>query len=736
MVDVGEVRYKVKVDDSGIDADQKKVEDKLGKGGKSAGSQFTEGFKAGVDPVKSENDKVADAVTDKWKTTAKVVGASFAAMAAGAVAFGVKSIGLASDLSEVQNVVGTTFEGSADKINKWAESAGEAFGLSELAAKQYTSTLGAMLKSMGMSEDATTEMSIALAGLAGDMASFYNLDPEEAFEKLRSGISGETEPLKQLGINMSVANLEAFALEKGLLAAADGSKELAQARDELALKEMKLKELRAKGTATASQIASAELAVQKAQDKVNDSLTVGFDELDAATQAQIRYEYIMQATADAQGDFADTSDSLANQQRILQMEVETLSADLGQALLPAALSVVGWLRDLVQWAGESKTVLSVLAVAVTGITAAIIAYSASLQLAATGMTLATAAGAAFGAVTAFLTSPITLTIAAITALIAAGVALYQNWDTVSAWAAKTWDKITELFSAGVEAAKAILQSIIDFTKNNWAGLLLLLVNPFVGAFKLLYENCEGFRKTVNNMVDRVKQAFVNMKDSISSTVGGIRDAIVNGIQQAVEYITGLPGKALQWGKDFMQGFADGISAFAGQIVDRVKGIADTIASYLHFSRPDVGPLRDYEQWMPDMMKGIAKGMTENVGTVETAAFKVSDGIAESVRRGLGVSAFSGGGVASLPSLPADGASRTTAMDELLNVYQNSLSVNYPGIGGFSAVRQAAQATADSATRAGTLSRSTRIEVPVSIDGREVARATAWYMGEELAWEER
>ncbi|MBM6914026.1 hypothetical protein H6B33_01230 [Gemmiger formicilis] len=734
MPDVGEVRYKVKVDDSNVEQDIKSTEDKLEKGGKRVGSQFAQGLKAGMDPVKSDNEKLADAVTGKWQSAAKVVGASFAALTAGAVAFGVKSIDLASDLSEVQNVVDVTFGDSADKVNKWAKEAGAAYGMSELAAKQYASTIGAMLKSMGMSADATEEMSLALTGLAGDMASFYNLDASDAFEKLRAGISGETEPLKQLGINMSVANLEAFAMEKGLLAAADGSKELAQARDELALKEMKLEELRAKGTATASQIASAELAVQKAQDKVNDSLTVGFDELDAATQAQIRYEYIMQATADAQGDFSRTSDSLANQQRILQMEVETLSADLGTALLPAALEVVGGLRSMVGWVSENGDKLGILAISVAGITAAIIAYSASLTLAASGMTLASIAGAAFGAVLGFITSPITLVILGITALIAAGVALYQNWDTVSAWAGETWQKIQEVFATGVEAVKGLLQAVIDFVKNNWVGLALLLVNPFVGAFKLLYDNFEGFRNTVDNIVARVKQAFVNMGTGISTTVGNIRDAIVNGFQRAVEYITGLPGKALQWGKDFVQGFVDGIKNKLTAVADTVKGVANTIASYLHFSRPDRGPLREYEEWGPDMLKGIARTITDNTGTVEKAASHAAAGIASGIARGLGAAAYSVGGLPRASrqpaAAPAAGISPGIASDLM-----HGLMPAAPSGADYGDLRQTARALMD-ATQSPSTGGSIRIEVPLSIDGREVARATAWYMDEQLAWEER
>lgn len=621
MADVGEVRYKVTVDDSGIENDQKKVEDKLGKGGKSAGAQFAEGFKAGIDPTKATNSKVADAVTDKWKTASAVVGASFAAMTAGAVAFGVKSIDLASDLNEVQNVVDTTFGGSADKINKWAESAGESFGLSELAAKQYTSTMGAMLKSMGMSEDATTDMSIALAGLAGDMASFYNLDAADAFEKLRSGISGETEPLKELGINMSVANLEAFALSEGI--------------------------------------------------------TTAYDSMTQAEQATLRYQYIMQATADAQGDFSDTSDSLANQQRILQMEVETLSADLGQALLPAALGVVEGLRSLVEWASQNQTALTVLAVAFAGITAAIIAYSASLTLAASGMTIATAAGAAFGAVVGFLTSPITLVIAAITALVAVGVLLYQNWDTVSAWAASAWESIKQSISSAIEAVSAFIS---------------------------------------------------NLAASASAKMSAVRDAIVNGFNSAVEFITSLPGRAKQWGADFVQGLIDGITSMARKVGDAAKGLADKIAGFLHFSRPDVGPLREYENWMPDMVRGLAAGIRENVPELESAAGSMAGKVSGKIKRIIADAAqwadF------------ANGIDVPGPLHSVLPWPSVSAGLDVSGVSAQDSARLEGARQAITITPTIAKSGGAVIQVPISIDGREVARATAWYMGEELAWEER
>lgn len=122
--------------------------------------------------------------------------------------FGKQALEIASDLQEVQNVVDVTFGSSASKIDAWAKSAGKNFGLTELQAKQFTSTLGAMMKSSGLAGDEIVEMSTSLAGLAADMASFYNLDFDTAFQKIRSGISGEVEPLKALGINLSV-NLRA-----------------------------------------------------------------------------------------------------------------------------------------------------------------------------------------------------------------------------------------------------------------------------------------------------------------------------------------------------------------------------------------------------------------------------------------------------------------------------------------------------------------------------------------------
>ena len=239
---------------------------------------------------------IADKFTDMFK---KIAGAG-AIAEAGKFLFdlGKECVGLASDLEEVQNVVDVTFGDGAAKIEQWAAKAGEQFGLTEYQAKQFTSTLGAMMKSTGLAGDQIVDMSTDLAGLAADMASFYNLDFETAFQKIRAGISGETEPLKQLGINLSVANLNAFALQQGL--------------------------------------------------------GKTFDQMSSAEQTLLRYQYIMQATSDAQGDFARTSDGLANAQRRAETAITEIKSSLGESFYTVVADATSTLADFLEKLKPSK----------------------------------------------------------------------------------------------------------------------------------------------------------------------------------------------------------------------------------------------------------------------------------------------------------------------------------------------------------------------------------------------
>lgn len=234
---------------------------------------------------------ISSALTGAFETVVK--SAAFYKIGKMLVDLGVESINLASDLQEVQNVVDVTFgpEGSK-KIEQWAATAAKNYGITELQAKQYTSTIGAMMKSSGLAGDEIVDMSIAMAGLAADMASFYNLPFEEAFQKIAAGIAGETEPLRRLGINMSVANLEAYNLAHGIETA--------------------------------------------------------WEDMSAGDQIIQRQKYLLDATADAQGDFLRTNDSFANTLKRIETSLTTLKSNLGEELMKLANPLTQFMADFLE----------------------------------------------------------------------------------------------------------------------------------------------------------------------------------------------------------------------------------------------------------------------------------------------------------------------------------------------------------------------------------------------------
>lgn len=193
------------------------------------------------------------------------------------VDFGKSCLELGSDLAEVQNVVDVTFPSMTAQVDEFAQSAAKSFGLSETMAKQYTGTFGAMAKAFGFTEKQAYDMGTTLTGLAGDVASFYNISQDEAYTKLKSVFTGETESLKDLGVVMTQTALDAYAMANGF-------------------------------GKTTSQMSEAE-------------------------KVALRYAFVQDQLTAATGDFARTSDSWANQCRIMKLQFDSLKASIGQGLI-------------------------------------------------------------------------------------------------------------------------------------------------------------------------------------------------------------------------------------------------------------------------------------------------------------------------------------------------------------------------------------------------------------------
>ena len=216
--------------------------------------------------------------------------------------FGKSCIEMGSDLAEVQNVVDVTFGKLTGKVDEFAKSAAMQFGLSETMAKKYIGTFGSMAEAFGFSEKQAFEMSKTLTGLAGDVASFYNISQDEAYTKLKSVFSGETETLKDLGIVMTQSALDAYAMANGF-------------------------------------------------GKVTKKMT-------EQEKVSLRYAFVQSQLTNATGDFYRTQDSWANQSRILALQTESAMAAVGQGLInllrPALVWVNAVMGKVVQLANAFK----------------------------------------------------------------------------------------------------------------------------------------------------------------------------------------------------------------------------------------------------------------------------------------------------------------------------------------------------------------------------------------------
>lgn len=232
--------------------------------------------------------KQMNGITGIAKKAGKLLAGVFAVKAV--TNFAKECLKLGSDLAEVQNVVDVTFGSMREQVNEFARNAITTFGLSEKVAKEYMGQLGAMSKAFGNTTEAAYEQAEALTGLTADVASFYNLSTDEAFTKMKAVYTGETEALKSLGVVMTQAALDEFALAKGY----------------------------GKTTAKMSE-----------QEKV-----------------ALRLAFVRDRLSGAAGDFARTSGGWANQTRVLSLRFDALKASLGQGLINVLTPAIRLLNEL------------------------------------------------------------------------------------------------------------------------------------------------------------------------------------------------------------------------------------------------------------------------------------------------------------------------------------------------------------------------------------------------------
>lgn len=194
------------------------------------------------------------------------------------------------------------------------------------------------------------------------------------------------------------------------------------------------------------------------------------------------------------------------------------------------------------------------------------------------------------------------------------------WNNIKNAAAQIWSGIRQAVTSAASGLKqgveTVLSALSQFASQIWSAMKQTASSVW-----------NGIKATVVNIASALREAavfaFQRMVSGIGSALSGLYSVVNNGFSSAIRFITGLPGQAFQWGKDFIQGLINGISSMIQSVINTVSGLADRIRSFLHFSAPDEGPLADYETWMPDFMKGLASGIEKNRNLVEKAVRDVA-----------------------------------------------------------------------------------------------------------------
>lgn len=415
-----------------------------------------------------------------------------------------QAIEYASNLTEVQNVVDVSFGQSAQKVNEWSKNTLEAFGLNELSAKQYAGTMGAMLKSSGLAGEKVDEMAMKITELSGDMASFYNLQNADAFYKIRAGISGETEPLKQLGINMSVANLEAYALSQGI--------------------------------------------------------TKSYNAMSQAEQTLLRYNYLLSVTKDAQGDFARTSGSFANQQKLLRENMMQFTGELATGVLPILTQVLQTFNNGIKWISENWSILSPILAALVvgfGLYTAAIAIGNTLQfLYAAYTAISTAVTGAWSVATfmqtvaqeglnaALLACPVTWYVMGILLLIAVIYAC-----------AAAFVKLTGTTHTAFGVICGVVAVACAFIYNVFIGVINAIIQalwtvfavPFLNVIEFVLNAANGGFNSFGDACANLIGQIIGWWLSLGQVVTKIIDAIFNTNWTAG--LEALRGEVISWGKN-------------------------------------------------------------------------------------------------------------------------------------------------------------------------------------------
>lgn len=506
-----------------------------------------------------------------------------AAVTAPALLIGNKLVNAASDLNETVSKTQAIFKTNSAEMIAWANTTTRTMGLSKRAALDYAASFAGALKNVGgLSEDEAARASRSLTGLASDLSSFFNVGQEDVAGALRSALTGEFEPMKRFNVVINESILKQKALAMGLIK--------------------------------------------------------GKEEMSAAAKQAATLALIMEQTADAQGDFARTADGAANKERTVAAEVENLSAQIGQNLLPYKLKLLEVVSQLIGWFGSLSPEMQKAAVIIGAVAAAagpVLVVLGSLVPIITGL----------GSVVGFVFSGAFLPVVGILAAVAAaGYLVYQNWETIKAaavalvatvrasfqtWMADNegviaalvaaWNKLTNATSALWQSIQSALQPVIAALGE----YLEQLLQPFGGV--------EGAMHKLGTIATQLATLYLNYLSAQLEALGVVLPILGQKLADVIRWITqkiaavqnlareirdGLV-TAIEWVQEKMSQLILIIARVVLKFLELKKNVTDTFNALRNMDWSDIGA---------DIASGIGNGISSAAAGVKAKAVNMLQGV--------------------------------------------------------------------------------------------------------------
>lgn len=376
----------------------------------------------------------------------------------------------ASDYEENLNKIDVAFGANSQTVKDWANTASAEFGLSKVQATDAASAFGALGKGIGLSEAEAADMSTTLAGLSADLGSYFNVGVDESAKALEGIFTGESEALKKFGVVMTDTNLQKFAEDQGLV----------------------------------------------------------WKEMDQTQKTMLRYQYVLAKTKDAQGDFSRTSDGTANSIKIFKASVQDLATSIGTNLLPIITPIVQkiteWVNKFNELPEPAQKVITIIGLVVAAVGPLLIVLGTLISSIGAIVGIAPMLVGAMG----FFVTSIAPVIAIIGALIAIGVLLYKNWDTIKVQLGILRDNMLSIWT-----------QIKTFVTNTVSRLMSGVVS--------IWSNLKNSVVSITNTLrNSLSAAWTSIKSTVSAAWEAIKQAIISPIQSAKDTLLGIVNMIKSW----------------------------------------------------------------------------------------------------------------------------------------------------------------------------------------------